>query len=75
MRLSFVNRQESPQQVFLIVIRWLFQTIKDLPEAKWSEVVVAYNNMCHLDGLKVAQQPLPFSKPYDEMWLKITKEL
>ena len=28
----FVNRSESPSQVFLIVIRWLFETLKQSPE-------------------------------------------
>ena len=29
--------------------------------------------MCHVDGMKVAQKPLPFSAPYDNMWSAINK--
>jgi hypothetical protein len=33
-------------------------------------VILAYDNMCHLDALKIARKPLPLPKP---MWLAITK--
>lgn len=52
---------------------WLYNLLKDLPEDKWSDVVLAYDNMCHLDGLRAAQRPLPLPHPYDMMWQKITK--
>jgi len=35
--------------------------------------VLAYDNMCHVDGLKIAKGLLPFDKPLDRMWLCITK--
>ena len=66
-------RSESPSQVFLIVIHWLFETLKSVPVDRWPSVVLAYDNMCHLDSLKAARQPLPLPPPFDEMWLKITK--
>ena len=47
--------------------------MKDLPEEKWDNVVLAYDNMCHLDGLRAARRPLPLPPPYDMMWQKITK--
>ncbi len=64
-------RSESPSQVFLIVIVWLYQTLKDVPPDKWGEIIL--DNMCQLDSLRAAKQPLALPKPYDLMWQKITK--
>ena len=47
--------------------------LKDIPPDKWSEVVISYDNMCHLDGLKAAQKKLPIPAPYCDMWKKVTK--
>ena len=66
-------RSESPSQVFLIVIHWLFETLKSIPVEKWPSVLLAYDNMCHLDSLRASRQPLPLPPPFNEMWLKITK--
>ena len=35
--------------------------------------MIGYDNMCHLDALKVAWKPLPIPPPYNEMWLSVTK--
>ena len=59
--------------MFLLTIYWLFETLKDIPEDKWSSVVLAYDNMCHLDSLKASREPLPLPAPYDKMWTTITK--
>ena len=29
--------------------------------------------MCHLDSMRVAQNPLPLPEPYDKLWLSVTK--
>ena len=52
---------------------WLFDTLKDMPQEKWSDVVISYDNMCKVDGLKALQNPLPLPKPFDVMWASITK--
>ena len=67
------NRSESPSQVFIFIIYWLFETLNKLPVEEWSNIIVAYDNMCQLDSLKVAQKPLPLEPPYDQMWLTIQK--
>lgn len=69
----YYYRSESPSQVFLIVITWLYELLKDVPTEKWSSIILAYDNMCHLDGLKAASSPLPLPEPYDNMWRAITK--
>lgn len=60
-------RSESPSQVFLIIVQWLLT----LPNV--SNVTLAYDNMCNLAKLKVAQELLPFSPPLDRLWLDIKK--
>ena len=67
------NRSESPSQVFIFTIYWLFETLSKLPVEEWKNIIVAYDNMCQLDSLKVAQKPLPLEPPYDQMWLTIQK--
>ncbi len=70
-----MNRSESPNQVFLIVLRWLLTYLETTsnPSKAMSEVIIAYDNMCNLCRLKVAQSPLPLSKPYDQCWQSATK--
>lgn len=43
------------------------------PVEVWHNVILAYDNMCHLDSLRVAAKELPLPHPYSEMWLRITK--
>jgi len=69
----FLSRSESPSQVFIIVISWLFTILKAMNPLHWSNVYLAYDNMCHLDGLKAARKPLPFSSPWDKAWMSINK--
>ena len=72
-KLLLFLRSKSPSQVFIIVLMWLYNLLKHRPEEEWREVVLAYDNMCHLDGLKAAQRPLPLPPPYNMMWQKIVK--
>lgn len=66
-------RSESPSQAFLFLLEWMLAILKDIPDGQWGDIFIAYDNMCHIDGMKVAQKALPFSPPYDEMWLKVNK--
>ena len=52
---------------------WLFEILSQVPQEKWQETIIAYDNMCQLDALKVARKPLPLEPPYDQMWLSIQK--
>ena len=46
----------------------------DMPEEQWGDfILLSYDNVCHLDKLRVAKKPLPLHKPYDEIWLKVRK--
>ena len=75
-------RSESPTQAFLVLILWLYRKFKPLLDAvltaeqldeKISHTVIAYDNMCHVDGLKLAKLDLPFQKPFDKMWQRVVK--
>ena len=75
-------RSESPTQAYLITVLWLYGKFKGLKDAGYSEdeiiqamssVVLAYDNMCHLDGLLVSKKNLPFPKPFDQAWKCIGK--
>lgn len=58
-----VCRSESPSQAFLIVISWLYEVLQHIPESQWVDVVLFYDNMCHLDSLKAASSDLPLPPP------------
>ena len=75
-------RSESPTQAFLVLILWLKRKFKPLLDAgltteqldeKNRHTVIAYDNMCHVDGLKLAKLDLPFQKPFDKMWQRVVK--
>lgn len=65
-------RSESPSQVFLIIIQWLLSLVKK-HGTQQNEIVLAYDNMCNLAKLKIAQAPLPFPPPLDQLWLDVHK--
>ena len=48
-------------------------TTKHKVPEEWKDIVLSYDNMCHLDGLKAAKLPLPLPPPYDQMWSSIQK--
>ena len=68
-----VYRSESPSQIFLIILPWLKSVLQQLPKDQWKDVILSYDNMCHLDSMIVANKPLPLPSPYDRMWMDITK--
>lgn len=39
----------------------------------WSKIFIAYDNMCHLDGRRAAQHPLPWPSPWDKSWISVNK--
>lgn len=59
--------------MFIIIVQWLYMTLKSIPKEEWENVVLAYDAMCKLDGLLVTSKPLPLPEPYDGMWKCIKK--
>ena len=75
LKLAFylLNRSEGPGQVFVLTIKYLLERLKDVPESEYEHSLLSYDNMCNLCKLKASQKPLPLPRPYDQMWLKISK--
>ena len=38
-----------------------------------SNTILAYDNMCHVDGMRVASRALPFPSPLDKVWQLVVK--
>ena len=53
------DRSEGPAQVFLLVL--------------WKRITVSYDNMCHLNNLKVARCPLPLPGSLTHIWVEVNK--
>lgn len=64
-------RSESPSQVFLIVLQWLLALLKTSEAIQ--KITLAYDNICNLTRLRVAQKPLPFPPPLDMAWHNVEK--
>ena len=67
------SSSESPGQVFLLMLHYLYERLKNVPEEEWPNFILSYDNMCNLCKLRGARANLPLPKPYDLLWQKITK--
>jgi len=65
-----------------VIILWLYRKFKQLLDAgmkpeeiseKISNTIVAYDNMFHVDGLKLAKCDLPVKATFDKLWHNVTK--
>lgn len=61
-------RSEGPAQVFLLVLTWLITAFGHMSRTDWKKIVFAYDNMCHLNNLRVAQSPLPLPGKLKFIW-------
>ena len=61
-------RAESLSQVFIFLINCLLKIVEGVPPEQWSTMYIAYNNMCNLDRLTVAKNPLPLPAPLCNIW-------
>ena len=68
-------RSESPSQVFLLAIHYLYRRLKDVPEHQWEEFILSYDNMCNVCRMLCTKKPLPLNPPFDKIWLKVTKAI
>ena len=57
--LSFPIRSEGPAQVFLLLLVWMTSALSHLSRVERKKIVLSYDNMCHVDNLRVAKKPLP----------------
>ena len=66
-------RSESPSQVFIFLLAWLYLTTVHMSPPSWSGIILAYDNMCGLLKMRASRNPLPLPAPFDIMWASITK--
>ena len=45
--------------MFLVTLNWLVAALGHMNRPERQKTIVSYDNMCHLDNLKVAKKPLP----------------
>ena len=68
-----MHRSEGPAQLFLLLLTWLIATFGRKSREDWKKVTVSYDNMCHLNNLKVARRPLPLPGDLAHIWLEVNK--
>ena len=54
-----IHRSEGPSQVFLLTLTWLLAAFGKEKRERWQDIILSYDNMCHLDNLKVSKENLP----------------
>ena len=67
--INYTCRSEGPAQVFLLLLTWLIAAFGKKRREDWKKVTISYDNMCHLNNLKVARRPLPL--PGDLAYLRL----
>ncbi|OQV14917.1 hypothetical protein BV898_10948 [Hypsibius exemplaris] len=75
LRAAPIYKAESPSQVFLTILSVLLQHVKEenIDPADWKKMFVIYDNVCNLDRIHAARNPLPLPKPFDRLWLETKK--
>ncbi|XP_065885988.1 uncharacterized protein [Dysidea avara] len=66
-------QSEGPAQVFLLMLSWLIAAFGNKTRRTWKEVILAYDNMCHVNNLKVARNDLPLPGDLKYIWKDINK--
>ena len=41
----------------------------------WRKMIFSYDNVCHLDNLRLAREPLPLPGDHKDIWRDITKTI
>ena len=59
--------------MFLLVLVWMIAALGKLTREERKKVVLSYDNMCHLDNLRVAKKVLPLPGDLKYLWLDIKK--
>ena len=80
--LVVLYRSESPTQAFLILAVWLYRQFKTLQdvgkplaeiESAMQSTVLANDNMCPVDNMKISKKNLPFPEPFEKAWHLVTE--
>ena len=68
-----LHRSEGPAQVFLIILVWLIAAFQRMSREERRKVFLSYDNMCHVDNLRVARRPLPLPGDLQFLWRDLNK--
>ena len=55
------------------MINWLVAAFSRATREEWKKIIVSYDNMCHLNNLRVAKQLLPLHGDLKYIWLDVNK--
>ena len=66
-------KSEGPTQVALIMLKYLQLKLEGKNVEDFSKFYLSYDNMCHVDTLKLLSDELSLPEPFDKVWLKINK--
>ena len=66
-------KSEGPTQVALIMLRFLHLYFQGKSIEDFTKFFMSYDNICHVDELKLLAKKLDLPVPFDEIWLKINK--
>ena len=67
-------RSEGPAQVFLIIVlMWVVAIFSQKMREERKKAIISYDNMCHLDNLRVARKPLPLPGDLQYLWTDTRK--
>ena len=59
--------------MFLLVLTWLVAAFGHQTREEWKKLIVSYDNMCHLNNLKVSKKPLPLPGNLKHIWMDVGK--
>lgn len=57
----------------MLVIMWLVCQFGEKGRDAWKSLTIAYDNMCHLNNLRVARSPLPLPGDLKHIWQDVNK--
>ena len=70
---SPLYKSEGPTQVALIMLKYLQLRLEGKNVEDFDKFYLSYDNMCHVDTLKLLSGELSLPEPFDKVWLKINK--
>ena len=59
--------------MFLIVLMWMVGIFSQKTREERKKAIISYDNMCHLDNLRVAREPLPLPGDLQYLWMDTRK--
>ena len=63
--------------MFILALMWLISNFGNAGRDMWRKLIISYDNMCHLNNLRIAKEPLPLvylRKVIDDLHMKNHKD-